>query len=328
MSEVIKKSRIYRYKYGINKFISQKSPLINISEHNKDTLDTTYQHVDHLIGICLISILHGRTKKKKLKFNGYFMACGVDIALMIANVTDRYYCYKKDISYEDWCNFCPEMVSKLYHSLARNVDALKLDLPKDEIFDINQKCINYLVNGIGGLTKLPKHSSNKRIKKTDFNDYRFKKPEDKKKYRKLKFIDDETLYAHIDEKYGFVSKMSLLFGWLFGGGDEKKIPEIEELGRHMGIVFKIAYDFDHVEEDLEKCGDHTFNMVINKGIKESFEIFDTSKNKLIKGILTVGIWSNTIKEILDLVENKLDEGITCASLDENYEYSEFSESVA
>jgi hypothetical protein len=327
MSELEKKSRIYRYKCSIDKFISHKSPLVLISSHNKKCLDITYKLLDHLIAIFLVTTFHGKTESKNRKFHGYFMACGVDIAMIIVNITDRYYCYKDVIDYEKWCNFVPELVAKMYNCLSQNIDSLKLSLPKDEIIRINQQCIDYLSKGIANLTQIPKHDSESTIRKTDFNDYRFKKPADKKKYSKLKYVSDEILYSHIDNKYGFASKMALLFGWLFGMGDLTKIGEIEALGRHMGIVFKIAYDFENIEQDLQKCEGYTFNMVINKGIKESFSIYETHKQILIEGILKLKLWSNTIKEILDLIEDKVDDGLKCASIDENCEYSEFSNSL-
>ena len=328
MSELAKKSRIYRYKCSIDKFILCKSPLISISDHNKKCLDSTYKLLDHLIAIFLVTTFHGKTESKNRKFHGYFMACGVDIAMIIVNITDRYYCYKDIIGYEKWANFVPELVAKMYNCLSQNIDSLKLSLPKEEVIRINQQCTDYLSKGIANLTKIPKYTSNKLICKTDFNEYRFKNQADKKKYRKLKYMRDDVLYSHIDTKYGFASKMALLFGWLFGMGDLDKISDIEELGRHMGIVFKVAYDFENIEQDLHHCGDYTFNMVINKGIKESYSIYETHKQILIEGILKLKLWSNTIKEILDLIECKVDKGLKCASIDENCEYSDFTESVS
>jgi hypothetical protein len=324
MSELTKKSRIYRYKCSIDKFMTHKSPLVSISSYNKKILDNTYKDLDHLIAICLVTTFHGKSESKNRKFHGYFMACGIDIGMIIVNITNRYYCHKETINYENWCNFIPELIAKMYNCLSQNIDSLKVSLPKEEVIRINQQCIDFMSNGIAKLTHFPKHNSTKFIKKTDFNDYHFKKPSDKVKYSKLKFVSDEILYSHIDDKYGFICKMALLFGWLFGMGDEKKIDEIIELGRHMGIVFKIAYDFEYMQQDLEKCEGYTFNMVINKGIKESYSIYDTHNKSLIEGILKLGIWSNTIKEILDLIEDKVDNGLTCASIDENCNYSEFS----
>jgi geranylgeranyl pyrophosphate synthase len=128
----------------------------------------------------------------------------------------------------------------------------------------------------------------------------------------------------IDDKYGSVCKMSLIFVWMLGLGDEKELPELEMMGKHMGIIFKIAYDFANIENDLEHCTDYTYNIVINRGIKESVEIFFDSKARFVEGILKLDIWSTTLKEILDLIEKNIDDALEKTNIDEKYNFSEFS----
>lgn len=318
-------SRIARYKYSINKFIQTKSSLTTMSLYNKPSLDIIYKEFDHLVAICLISVMNHKWKKSKLKFHGYYIACGIDIAIALAKMTDRYYVYQDKIPHCKMVNFVAEMVSVMYQSLSCNVDSLKLNIPLKETLRINQYCINYLSKQISNLTVINDHVGTTRIKKTDFDGYKFKNETDRKKYRGLKHISDEELMKHAKLKYGTACKITLIFSWLFGLGDEKSVPELEELGEEMGLMFKIAYDFDNVTEDLQLCKDHTYNFVINKGIKESFELFMQSKASFIEGMLKFSIWGPTIKEILDIIEAKIDDGINSASIDEKYVYSEFSD---
>lgn len=319
-------SRIFRYQSSVDKFIRTKSSLKDMSEDNKQIWELIYKNLDHLIPISSITIINKKIRKKeKMKFHGYFIASGVEIALAIAHITDRYCIYRDDIPLEKFSNFVSELVAIMYQSLAGNVDSLKLNVSIKETFRISQYCVNYMSKHISNLTRVETTISNKRIKKTDFTGYKFKKAAHRIKYASLKYVSDEDLTAHIDHKYGFVCKMALVFGWLFGLGEEKKIADIEKLGTCFGVIFKIAYDFEHIDDDLENCDDHTFNIVINKGIKESFSMFMVNKAKLAEGILAHGIWNDTIKEILDLAEKSLDAGIECASIDEKYTYSDFSE---
>lgn len=318
-------SRISRYQYSIDKFIQTKSSLISISSHNKPHLDFMYNDFDHLIAICLVSILNNKCKKAKLKFHGYYIASGIDVGLAIAQITDKPDFYRKKIGDKELSNFLPELVSIMYQSLSGNIDSLKLNVSVDETLRINQYCINYMSKKMGQLTITEDCKNSERINKTDFTGYKFKKESHAKKYKKFRCVKDEYLLQHIDNKYGTVCKMALIFGWLFGLGDEKSVGELEEMGKHMGTIFKIAYDFDNIDNDLEHCQDYTYNIVINKGIKRSVEMFMDSKAILVEGILTLGIWSTTIKEILDLIEQKLDDGLKCTDIDEKFEYSEFSE---
>ena len=317
-------SRISRYQVSVDRFIQTKSALISISGHNRPHLDFMYNEFDHLIAICLVSILNNRCKKAKLKFHGYYIASGIDIALAVAKITDNYEYYKKKIGILEVSNYLPELVSIMYQSLSGNIDSLKLNASIEDTMRISQYCINYMSSKIGGLTVVRNCSQNERISKTDFDDYKFSKESHRHKYKHFKKISDADLMKIIDDKYGAVCKMSLIFGWMLGLGDEKNIPELEAMGTHMGIIFKIAYDFANIENDLEYCSDYTYNIVINKGIKECVEMFLGSKACLIEGIFKLDIWSTTLKEILGMIEKNIDDALERTNIDEKYIFSEFS----
>lgn len=321
-------SRISRYQDSIDKFIQTKSSLLTISEHNRPHLDLMYGDFDHLIAICLITILNTKRKKAKLKFHGYYIASGIDVALAMAMLTDKTDFFKEEMGESGMAQFIPELVAIMYQCLSGNIDSLKLNVSAEETLRINQYCINYMSNKMGDLTFIKDYSTKERIKKSDFVDYKFSKPEHRTKYKKFRRVSDEDLFSMIDKKYGAVCKMSLIFGWLLGLGEEKEIKELENMGKHMGIIFKIGYDFASIEQDLETCKGYTYNVVINKGIKESVDIFLDSKAELIKGILKLGIWKPTIKEILDLVEQNIDDALDNTDIDEKFEFSEFSSTEA
>jgi hypothetical protein len=283
-----------------------------------------YNGFDHLIAICLVSILNNKCKKAKLKFHGYYIASGIDIALAIAKITDNYEYYKKKIGILEVSNYLPELVSIMYQSLSGNIDSLKLNATIEDTMRISQYCINYMSGKIGGLTVVNNLAQKERISKTDFADYKFSKPSHKDKYKHFKKILDKDLMKMIDDKYGAVCKMSLIFGWMLGLGDEKNIPDLEIMGTHMGIIFKIAYDFANIDNDLEHCNEYTYNIVINRGIKECAEIFFESKACLIEGIFKLDIWSTTLKEILGMIEKNIDDALEKTNIDEKYIFSEFS----
>ena len=317
-------SRISRYQESTDKFIKTKSSLRMISSHNKILLDKLTTKFDHLVSIILISILNNRCRKSKLKFHGYYIASGIDIGLSISKIIDRYYYYKNIFGINEINNFIPELVSLMYQSVSGNIDSLKLNVNVETTLKINQYCINYLSNIIGKLTYVNNISSNETINKTDFHGYKFKFKKHKTKYKKFKKINNDKLFEFIENKYGSICKISLIFGWLLGIGDESEISNLEKMGTSLGKMFKIAYDFDNIDIDLEYCINYTHNVVINLGIKESVEIFMDNKAEFIEGILKLGLWSTTIKEILDLIENKINIVIGNVDFDENYEYSDFS----
>jgi hypothetical protein len=325
-------SRISRYQQSIDKFIQTKSSLTTISDNNKSHLNVLYKNIDHLIAICLVSILNNKCKKEKLKFHGYYIASGIDVGFIIAQIMDRYNYYKNEIGDNNLTNLLPELLSTMYQSLSGNIDSLKLNVDLSETMRINQYCINYMSQKIHKLVSVNNYETTDRIHKTDFIDYKFKDDKAKENYRNLKYISDEKLLEHIDNKYGTICKMALIFGWLFGLGDEKELSYLEELGKSMGRIFKIAYDFDNIDSDLEKTYDcdnnsdsnYSSNIVINMGIKNSVVLFLDNKAKLVEGLLKLKIWSTTIKEILDLIEQKIDDGLERSNIDEKLEFSDFS----
>ena len=295
-----------------------------ISPHNKLLLDNIINEFDHLVSIILISILNNRCRKSKLKFHGYYIASGIDIGLSISKITDRYFYYKTKFGDIKLINFVPELVSLMYQALSGNIESLKLNVDVETTLKINQYCINYLSNVIGKLTYISDISTNDTINKTDFNGYKFKFKKHKTKYKKFKKIENDKLFKFISDKYGSICKISLIFGWLLGVGNDNEITTLEYMGEHLGKLFKIAYDFENIDRDLEYCTNYTYNIVINRGIKESVEIFMDSKAEFIEGILKLGLWSTTIKEILDLIEGKMNNILSTADFDEKYEYSDFS----
>ena len=318
-------SRILRYQESINNFIQSKSSLKNVSSNNKNNLDEIAKDFDHLVSIFLVTILNNRCKKSKLKFHGYYIATGIDIGILIAKITDKFEIYSKKIGNKNLANLLPEMVSLMYQSLSGNIDSLKLNVEDSDAIRINQYCINYMSKCIGNLTFIDDNTYISRMEKTDFINYNFKNDKLLSKYKNYKKISEEEILKFTENKYGTVCKMSLVFGWILGLGSEKQVQELENIGVHMGQIFKISYDFENIDNDLTNCTEYTRNIVINIGIKKSVEIFMDSKAELIEGLMKIGIWSSTIKEILDLLESKIDEVLRKTNIDEKYEYSDFSD---
>lgn len=319
-------SRIIRYQESINKFYKTKSSLNLISDHNKLYLNDISNNFDHLVSIFLVSILNNRCKKSKLKFHGYYIACGIDIAIYIAKITDKNYIFENKYGKHVISNFLPELVSIMYQSLSGNIESLKLNVDLSETLRINKLCMHQMSKKIGYITNtlVNINIEDSKIKKTDFINYNFKNDELKNKYKNYKYISKENLNNFIKKKYGSVCQLSLIFGWLLGIGDEQKIQKLEELGNDLGFIFKISHDFENIDNDLINNQEYTLNLVINYGIKETIEQFIDSKSRFIEGLLNLEIWSTTIKEILDLLEKNIDKYLNETDIDEKYQFSDFS----
>jgi hypothetical protein len=147
----------------------------------------------------------------------------------------------------------------------------------------------------------------KLIKKTDLEHFKFSKQSCIDVLKNFRKVRKDIILSFITHTYCKVCGLALIYGWIFGGGSIDMIINLERLGYHFGVLLKISNDFTNIEKDIENVcnGNYTFNYVINHGLQDAFELFDESKKKLFEGILTLGIASPTIKEIIKILDTNV-----------------------
>ena len=122
----------------------------------------------------------------------------------------------------------------------------------------------------------------------------------------MKQIDKNELENYINKTFGNICIMAVQFGWIYGSSDNKNIDFIEKLGLGICYLYKISYDYENLEKDILENNNYSINYVLNVGIQESFEKFMECKNIVIELCMRLDIYSNTMKEIIDLFEEKID----------------------
>jgi geranylgeranyl diphosphate synthase type II len=78
-------------------------------------------------------------------------------------------------------------------------------------------------------------------------------------YYDLFGIEEERLSEELLEKIlylktGTLFEGSFVLGWVFGGGDFSKLPDIKKLARHFGFAFQIRDDLKDIKSDKKKEG--------------------------------------------------------------------------
>jgi geranylgeranyl diphosphate synthase type II len=48
-------------------------------------------------------------------------------------------------------------------------------------------------------------------------------------------------------------EVAFVFGWLYGGGDPARLPELKKAAEHFGLVFQILDDFGDQAQDIENA---------------------------------------------------------------------------
>jgi len=66
------------------------------------------------------------------------------------------------------------------------------------------------------------------------------------------FAPQEHMEAMIAQKTGALFELSFALGWIFGGGELGKLPQIQKGAQHFGIAFQIYDDILDMEEDAPK----------------------------------------------------------------------------
>ena len=82
----------------------------------------------------------------------------------------------------------------------------------------------------------------------------------------------------------------------------------------------MSIDFENIIQDINNNTKYCLNLVINTGIQETFTLFMTTKTKIIELCLKHNMYSHTIKEVIDLLELKIDKCLKSADIDMNSAY--------
>jgi hypothetical protein len=322
-------SRISRYQDSIHKFMKNRSSINDLSDSCKPKIFEIIKDLDHIPAILLLNVLSTQSKKNNMALHGYYMASGIEMLNIILQMDDRKDFYKKKYA-EDYEEIIKQLLALLNLTLAHNMEAIypyiNKDKDKDRTFKIMFKSSEILNKKMSELICEYKFNPTENIKKTDLVKYHFEEKSKeyiKEKMSKFKKISKDELITYIHKKYGTLGQLSLMLGWLLGTGDEKIVNNLEKMGLHFGMILKISNDFNQLENDIEHAVNYTTNIVINLGIQESFELFMENKVKFIQGCTTdpIGLYSNTVKEIIDLLESKIDIVIDKTSPDMKSQYT-------
>ena len=310
-------SRISRYQESIEKFIKNK----NINEYftesySKIVLDNLIKS-DHLGGIIVSTIFNHNSKKTNLKGHGYFIGLMIDIILMITKSKEK----DKLINYN--------LFIGLYKLLTENINLIKTT-KHDVLNKIIIIIMSYFNNNIYDILVDVKIGETDKMIKSDLLNL---KSIDDKLYKKLSTMnkyDTDNFIDYINQIYGKLGKLIFVISWVLGGGDTTKdvIKSIEIIGEKFGVLQKICYDFESIVadiNDMDKEKDKTSkNIVINIGIQESFSLFMETKSVFYEESFKLEVYTHTMKEVIDELENKIDRVLENCKIDVKSVYSSFT----
>lgn len=304
-------TRLISYQKSVKNYILNRS-LISKSEI-KNLIYNQIQDDNFILPITLLTIMNGQQKKNKLKLtHGYEIASGIELLIVITQILQ----IKKKIIIK------PKFELIDSTTITMLIPLINLSFMHSiELFTIHQKpetTIRLITEGYKQLNqKIYKIFETiktfeipidiKNDKKTDLYNFHFQNPNIFEKLSQKNFLSHDFLMKYIDDIYGNLSTISVYIGWIIGGSSLDCDKYINLIGRYLGILLKLEYDFTHIEEDAQFCIENNFtlNYVINMGLQKSFELFDDSKKKLNEYLLILKITSTTIKEFIDVLDKNI-----------------------
>lgn len=319
-------SRISRYQESISRFIKTKSSYSDIIK-SSNNIENILNINNHEASIILLTILNGQFKKKNMRSqHGYYMASGIDLMMTMVMLNDNINYYETKYGKNSVKIILTRTPIYAFECLSQNVEMLENIIEKDKVLKIQRKITTYLQKKLLDMIQYTELDGNEKVHKTDIIKYRFSdKNIINNKYRKLNMIDKDILIDHVNMTYGSVCQCAFVIGWMLGLGDEKMINNFERLGTHLGLLIKIAKDFQNLERDINNTSNNiSYNLIVNYGIHECFSLFSESKLKLLEGCLTLDVYNITIKEVIDYVEKIFDAHLKNTDLELNSRYSSFS----
>jgi hypothetical protein len=275
----------------------------------------------------LLTVINYHHKKKKLNAqHGYYMSCGLEIIIIILNILENENYYNEKYDKKIISTFLGlDMPLNIINCLMQNIKPLEDLIENNKVTKTYEKTIEYLNNNLKKIFQKENISGETTIKKTDMITYKFINREKvENKLKKMKKIDDTILLEYIDKKYGSLVKCAFVIGWFLGLGDDVHIPLLETISTSMGMIIKISNDFDNLERDILYSNNFSLNIIVNMGIHKSFKIFMENKIIVIENCIKLNIYTNTIKEIIENIEDKIDLTLKNTDLDLTSMYSSFT----
>lgn len=109
----------------------------------------------------------------------------------------------------------------------------------------------------------------------------------------------ETLLQIHQLKTSALFEIAFVLGWLFGGGNPIKLPEVKKASAHFGLAFQIADDLQDLEQD--RLQGNQVNIALDKGEAEARKIFKNEIEQLRSSLADLDILSEDLKFFIDLL---------------------------
>lgn len=328
-------SRLVRYKDSLDHFIKHRSCLFNIESIPNANIDLLlYKKIkenDMLLAILLLTIMNSQLKKKRISVQGYRAAASMEFLNLMSIIIDNRKKFIEDYGELNYRKLTNHLLICSIKSICDNLDSIKNSICSDSSIKIFIEVMNILNDKISCDNLFYEYIfkfNNVTPKNDTLKWYLKDNTKVKNEFLKINQINKESFINYIDKKTGNLCEMAFKIGWLLGYGDINQLSSLKPISKYFSIIYKLYLDFQNVENDIINNNNGiSMNYVVNYGLQESYEFFMENKQKFLEQAMTLDIYSGTIKEILNYIENKVDEIIDQTSPDLKSNFSSIQENV-
>jgi len=307
-------NRLNRYKESLNRFIKEKSCLLDEESISNTKLDSIlYNRIkksDYILSILFLTIMNSQNKKNNINSQGYYIAATIEFIKLLIDIIDNNKEFIKLYNIEIYNKIINYLIFCCNKSMLQNLESIKdvmiADKVNNNIIDIiNLFNEHFQYKNI--IMDVTFEFDNSNINSDLVKWYiKYENEAIINNLNTMKKIKRESFNNYLNNKLGSLCDIVLCLGWLIGFGSKKKIPRIKKLAKYFTLLYKLTKDFEYLDDDIDNKEEFSKNYVINYGLQESYELFMYNKQKFIEECMLLDIYTNTIKEIIYYFEKKVD----------------------
>lgn len=99
-------------------------------------------------------------------------------------------------------------------------------------------------------------------------------------------------------------EIAFVLGWIYGGGDIARLPEVKMAARHYGMAFQIADDFEDKQQDItNEC---QVNLALAVGVDVARQRFQDELEGYCDALSALGIASAPLMALATVLEHKVE----------------------
>ena len=323
-------SRIQKYRESLYRFIKDKSCLMKNDDQTElnNCIYDKIKESDLIYSILLLTVMNNQNKKNNITMQGYYVASCIEfLNVFVKLIEDKETVSKFNIPIFN------VLIMNANKSLQQNIETIKNCkwANPQNLVNIIINCLNIYNNSLFELNTFNEFKFVITNKNCDTDIIKWYLKTDNQlieKFKTFKQVEKESLATYIEKKYNIISELSIIIGWIMGGGDAKTIKRLKKVSTYFSMMYKIAKDFENLTQDIKNNTDYTPNFVLNYGLQNAYESFVENKQNFIEGLMVEDIYTNTIKEVIDDIEANVDVIIDQTSPDLKSSYTTKSSKIS